>query len=396
MWCKGPWRSRRWATTMYALEGSSALHDGAAAAAEATRHWTETPEMLFVFCSSEQDSDAVARTLAARFPGVPMVGCSTAGEHLAGQHSRGSLVVAGLCDTGVDWVVDVFDGLDGLDDDAGEAFAQRLFAQHGVTTESTDSRDFVALMFVDGLSRAEERVSAALASGLGGVPLAGGSAGDDLAFQRTTVICNGTAAGDRVALVLARSRGTKFRVVKHQHFVAEPQMLAVTRADTDQRRVYELDGYPAAEAYAKAIGVDPSDLDGEVSFLHPVTFSCDDQLYVRSIQSINDDGSLTFFCAIEEGMVLQLGSHEDMEAALNRELEGLRDVDFLLEFNCVLRALEATNGDRWPALGRSVNEVAKSSIGFDTYGEQLNGLHINQTLVAVAFSSGEDHSEVRA
>jgi hypothetical protein len=23
-------------------------------------------------------------------------------------------------------------------------------------------------------------------------------------------------------------------------------------------------------------------------------------------------------------------------------------------------------------------------IGFDTYGEQLNGLHINQTLVAVA------------
>ena len=33
----------------------------------------------------------------------------------------------------------------------------------------------------------------------------------------------------------------------------------------------------------------------------------------------------------------------------------------------------------------SLNETAEHIIGFDTYGEQLNGLHINQTLVGVGF-----------
>jgi hypothetical protein len=382
---------------MHTLEGTSAKTDGAAAVAEATELWEETPQMLFAFCSSSQDADEVARALAERYPGVPMAGCSTAGEHLSGVHSQGALVVAGLCDTGVDWVVDSFEGLGELDDAAGQEFANRLFERHGTDAESIEPNDFVALLFVDGLSLAEERVSAALAGGLAGVPLAGGSAGDDLAFKKTTVICNGTAKDDRAVIVLARSRGTKFRVVKHQHFTVEPQMLAVTKADTAKRRVDELDGYPAAEAYARALGIELATLDGDASFLHPVTFSCDGEIYVRSIQSVNEDGSLSFYCAIEEGMVLQLGSHHDMKTALDDDLECLSSgVDFLLGFNCVLRALEATGGNRWDELGDSVRSVSKSSIGFDTYGEQLNGLHINQTLVAVAFSANEEGTRASA
>ncbi len=382
---------------MHTLEGTSDQADGAAAVAEATKHWDETPQMLFVFCSSVQDAHQVARALAERYPGVPMAGCSTAGEHLGGVHSQGALVVAGLCDTGVDWVVESFDGLAALDEEAAQGFANGLFERHGADPESIEPNDFVALLFVDGLSLAEERVSAALASGLAGVPLAGGSAGDDLAFEKTTVICNGTGASDRAAVVLARSRGTKFRIVKHQHFTIESQMVAVTKADTAKRRVDELDGYPAAEAYARALGIELDALDGDSSFLHPVTFSCDGEIYVRSIQSINEDGSLSFYCAIEEGTVLQLGSHHDMKSALDEDLACLAPrVDFLLGFNCVLRALEATGGKRWDELGDSVRSVSKSSIAFDTYGEQLNGLHINQTLVAVAFSANEEGTRASA
>ncbi|MBV1858041.1 MAG: FIST C-terminal domain-containing protein, partial [Nannocystaceae bacterium] len=229
----------------------------------------------------------------------------------------------------------------------------------------------------------------------------GGSAGDDLAFVRTSVICNGTAAEDRATVVLARSRGTRFKVLKHQHFTTESKLLAVTRADTAQRIIYELDGYPAAEAYARAIGVKVEDLGGAESFMHPFTFSCDGELYVRSFLSADDeDGSMKFYCAVEEGMVLQIGAHQDMKSSLDEDLsslgEGTGKVDFMLNFNCVLRALEATNGEKWEALGESVCAVAKSSIGFDTYGEQLNGLHINQTLVAVAFSANSEEARASA
>ena len=385
---------------MHTLEGFSAQTDGSAAVAEATQHWSETPEMLFVFCSSKQDADAVAKALAERYPGVPMAGCSTSGEHLSGAHKRDSLVLAGLCETGVDWVVDAFDGLQELDDAAGETFAAALIEKHGADAETLEPDDFVALLFVDGLKGAEERISAALASGLQGIPLAGGSAGDDLAFQRTTVICNGSATDDRATVVLARSRGTKFKVLKHQHFTTEPQLLAVTRADTAQRIIYELDGYPAAEAYARALGIEVDALGGSESFTHPFTFSCDGELYVRSFLSADEDGSMKFYCAIEEGMVLQIGAHQDMKATLDEDLEQLRgdggQVDFMINFNCVLRALEATEGEKWGELGESVCSVAKSSIGFDTYGEQLNGLHINQTLVAVAFSANQEEARVSA
>lgn len=375
---------------MRTMGGSSLRIDGIGAVEEATTDWTETPEMVFAFYSSQHDGGSVASALAERFPGAPIVGCSTAGEHLDGRHQRNSLVVSGLCDTGVDWVVESVDGLADFDDERGDALARTLFERHGADPETIDPDEFVALLFVDGLCRVEERISSALADGLAGVALVGGSAGDDLAFERTTVLHNGTAAEGRATVVLARSRGTKFHVVKHQHFTTTPAMLAVTRADPAQRRVYEFDGYPAAEAYARALGVAPAELGTSASFSHPLLFRCDGEIYVRSIQTVNDDGSMTFYCAIEEGMVLQVGSHHEMREALESDLAALgtpERVDFLLGFNCVLRALEATDRESWDALGDVVSSVSRASIGFDTYGEQLNGLHINQTLVAVAFSS---------
>ena len=38
----------------------------------------------------------------------------------------------------------------------------------------------------------------------------------------------------------------------------------------------------------------------------PFVVKIDGANYVRSIQKVNPDGSLTFFCAIEEGLVLRV------------------------------------------------------------------------------------------
>ena len=122
-----------------------------------------------------------------------------------------------------------------------------------------------------------------------------------------------------------------------------------------------------------------------------MTFACNGELYVRSIQKVNEDGSITFYCAIEEGMVLDVGGHGDMHASLSSDLGALREelgkADFIVGFNCILRALEAKQAEAFDALGEVVGETAGAMIGFDTYGEQLNGLHINQTLVAVAIKA---------
>lgn len=380
---------------MQVEQGCSFLEDADAAVEEATKSWADGPEMVFVFCSMKQDATKTAGAVKRRFPQASIAGCTTAGEHVGGAHSNGSLVIAALYDSQVRWATRLVRGVKALDEKAAEGAVDALFAELDIDRESLNPSDYFSLLLVDGMSMAEERVTAMLAEAMEGIPLAGGSAGDDLAFSQTFVMSDEGAADDAAVVVMGVRGAARVEIVKHQHFVTTPRSLCITKADIETRTVYEMDGYPAAEAYARALGLSREQLTDDITFLNPVTFSCAGDIYVRSIQKLNDDGSITFYCAIEEGMVLDIGGHEDMRDALSQGLSDVRDklgkADFVLGFNCILRALEAKANDAHDGLGEVMRDHCSAMIGFDTYGEQLNGLHINQTLVAVAIHAGENH-----
>ena len=370
---------------MRVLQGHSLEINAEQAVEEAVRGWDDTPEIIFIFSSTKQDPQVIADLLAKKFPDVPMAGCTTSGEHLSGEHYNGALVIAGLCDTGIQWQTALIQGLGDYNDERAEQTANELFDGLGVDSETLEPHNFFCLLFIDGLCMKEEKVTAILADAIEGIALAGGSAGDDLAFKRTEVYYNGGSYNDAATVVMGKKINANVQIVKHQHFVTTPRSLVITKADPETRTVFEMDGYPAIEAYSAALGVPVEELTDELSFLHPVTFSCNDEIYVRSIQKLNEDGSITFYCGIEEGMVLEIAGHKVMKDALVEALEPLGQPDFILGFNCILRALEANEGDTHQQLGKVFNGCTSAMIGFDTYGEQLNGLHINQTLVAVAF-----------
>jgi hypothetical protein len=67
--------------------------------------------------------------------------------------------------------------------------------------------------------------------------------------------------------------------------------------------------------------------------------------YCRSIRNMNPDGSLSFFCAIDEGLVFTVARPRDIlnstEVALH-ELDTARGgVDIVIGFDCMLRRLDA-------------------------------------------------------
>lgn len=374
---------------MKVFQGRSFSPNAAQAVAEATAEWDpeQALDLILVFCSTEQDPAGVAEAVAERYPNTLTVGCTTAGEHLSGSHSNKSLVITGVSSPEVKWAAAKIDTISSFEPDQAEQAAGTLFEALGADVDEVDPSRYFALLFIDGLRMKEEAVASALADVLEGVPLVGGSAGDDLKFAETSVFYNGESVTDAAVVVVASS-DAPFSIVKHQHFTTSPKTLVVTRADPEQRRVYELDGYPALEAYAAALGMAPEAVNGDIAFLNPVTFTSNHEIYVRSVQSINDDASLTFYCAVEEGMVLDVGGHHDMVNMLADDLERIRGdlgkAELLIAFNCILRALEASGGNHHEGIGELLQQAAATSIGFDTYGEQLNGLHINQTLVALA------------
>ena len=68
--------------------------------------------------------------------------------------------------------------------------------------------------------------------------------------------------------------------------------------------------------------------------------------YVRSIQKANPDGSLTFFCAIEEGLVLRGARGVDLVGNLEEAFAGIQAAigqpQLVVGCDCILRKLEMT------------------------------------------------------
>ncbi len=373
---------------MQIVQGHSTLKDPRAAVAEATASFESSPDILFVFCSTEQSPVEVHAELTARFPEAEIAGCTTAGEQLGDLHTNGGLVVLGASETGVRWAVDVVHGLDTQTEESITTSIDALVESVGIDHDELAPDSAVCMLFVDGLRGQEERLSSMIADALQGIPLAGGSAGDDLKFAETHVICKEGAFTDAAVFVVAHSiEGGPIRILKHQHFTSTPSMLVVTKAEG--RVVNEFDGRPALNAYADALGMKAEEITSDVCFQNPVTFACNGELYVRSIHSIQDDGSLAFYCAVEEGMVVDIGSHDDMCDTLTNDLSSgfPEGAELVVGFNCILRALEATGKELHGELGAIYKDNVNALVGFDTYGEQLNGLHINQTLVAVGFGT---------
>jgi hypothetical protein len=107
---------------------------------------------------------------------------------------------------------------------------------------------------------------------------------------------------------------------------------------------------------------------------------------VRSIQQVNDDLSLSFYCAVETGIVLTAMRPSELLPNLEQLFEdlGRRLGTPLLTIgcDCFLRRLEGESSGAVAALSQFMRE--HRVIGFNTYGEQCNGLHLNQTFTGVA------------
>lgn len=345
-----------------------------------------TPGVLLLFVSNTYDLAELGDALHAAFPGVPMLGCTTAGE--IGEHGYGEGGITGVAFSryDLDFRYGVLEKISGKSFREMQKFADDLRLGLVGQDKGEHHEHHFGFMLVDGLCGHEESVARAFHDGLGGIPLVGGSAGDGLNFRKTFVLHDGVFSSDAAVLLVARS-DFPFEVFKTQHFVCGNERMVVTRADPVRRIVFEINGCPAAEEYSRTIGVAMDYLDPMIFAAFPVVVRIGDSDFVRSIQKVNPDGSLTFFCAIDEGIVFRVAEGVGMLQNLEATLEGIsRKIGkprLILGCDCILRNLEATRRG-WRETVGDVLANAKV-VGFSTYGEQFCGMHVNQTLTGIAF-----------
>lgn len=341
---------------------------------------------LLFFSQSLVEASALSRALKTHAPALHHAGCSTAGEITPQGLEDGHVLAMLLPSASFTAVSTMVDDLSssGMDRITGEVEALRRALRGRVGHEQT--RNTFALCFIDGLSYAEEAVSSAIHWGLDDIPLLGGSAGDDLKFETTRLISNGRVTSDSAIIVLIATE-IPFHVFKTDNFVPTDEKLVVTSSDPDHRIVREFNATNAAEEYAASVGILPQTLTPLSFASHPVVVKVGGEYYCRSIQKMHPDGSLSFFCAIDDGVVLSIAQPMDMvestRAALRDVEERLGGIDMILGFDCVLRRLDARNRQVF----RDISELYRVNnvIGFGTYGEQYRSMHLNQTFTGIAF-----------
>ena len=345
-------------------------------------------ELVIFFCSSEYDLNVLAVEMNRLFAGIQVVGCTTAGEIGPAGYHQHSLSGVSFSAGSYVAVSGLLDRLSQFDIARGRDFAQTLLQRLENKAPDAGPDNSFALLLIDGLSIREEPVAHALQYALGKVTLFGGSAGADLKFAKTYVYIDGCFRSDSAALILINT-SLPFRIFKTQHFVSTDKRLVVTEADPVGRIVKEINGLPAVEEYARLVGVDVHELNPMRFAASPVVVMIDGTDYVRSIQKANADGSLTFFCAIEEGLVLRMAHGVDMVNNLVQTFDKIREEigppQLVLGCDCILRNLEVSEN----GLKDRVKEIFQrnNTIGFSSYGEQFRGIHVNQTFTGIAIGT---------
>ena len=331
---------------------------------------------VLVFAAPEADLSALAQADL----GGPVIGCTTAGELGPGGYAEGGILAMGLPLGDFETEILAIDDLGCIDREA--LIGNLVRARAALTARQPDWPSEFAFLMVDGLSVREDELAAALSAGLGPVPLFGGSAADGTRFQAAHVLEGGRVVRDAAVLLLVRARG-RVRVFSLDHLRPTGLRMVVTEADPARRIVRRINAEPAAPEYARLLGKDPGQLDSFTFAAHPVAVRLGGRHHVRAIREVKANGDLVFFSAIDEGLVLSLAEPMDMVAHLSAELEGLGDPAAILACDCILRRMEAQEKQLTPAISALLRR--HGVVGFSTYGEQLNGLHVNQTMTGVAF-----------
>lgn len=252
------------------------------------------------------------------------------------------------------------------------------------------SRDTFALTYFDGITASEDFFTQALYK-VKRFPcfFIGGSAGGKLDFKQADIALNGEIKSNQVLLAFCKlSRNYRYGIMKSHNFVTTGTGFTVAKFDPLTRTLHsvldkDMSLRTPVDALARHFKCSAGELDSKLTS-HSFGIDIDKSIYIRSVASINDDGSIRFFSDMGFGEYLQLVKATDFKQSLQRDFDNfLRGKNgkpvALIANDCILRRLN--NPDNLSGIG-TFDQVVVS--GFSTFGEYL-GLHQNQTVTAIGF-----------
>ncbi|AMJ99598.1 MAG: nitric oxide-sensing protein NosP [Pseudomonadota bacterium] len=346
-------------------------------------------ELLLFHTSTLFDLDTVAKEISARFPHVNIVGCTSAGEFNKNGYGTEKLLAVAFLKNEFSIATALVPNLGEVNFDEAHDIASGLRRALQGRERRYDTEQHFVISVLDGLTRHEEHFLETFATAFGNIPHLGGSAGDDLKLEATYVFYNGEFHRDAAVLLLVGT-GKPFTVFSIDHINSPVSKLVVTHADPESRTVYEINGEPAAQYYASLLGMKAEDLTPDVFSMFPLAVMVGGKYFIRSIQKVDlATNAITFYCAVDIGIILTFVQLGDCIEALESKLDKLRaqlgEPEFVYACDCFLRRLEIQQGKNDHEIRRL--QQMYNVAGFNAYGEHIHSVHLNQTFTGVYFAA---------
>lgn len=296
----------------------TAGHDAATAALSSSG--ATAAGVAIVVASPHYDQEAMLKGVREALNGAPVVGCSSAGAITEDGVSEQAVAVLVLSNDVGSFTPAKVTGIGADMRLAGKKLGQ-LF-------KDTVRDPKFAFVFSDALAGNGTDMVRGLLDVLGsGFPIAGGAAGDDMAFKKTYQYFNDEVLTD-AAVGLALSGSFEFAVGAKHGWEPLGDAHVVTKAKGTT--LFELDGRPAFSVYEDYFGTRAGDFKQALS-LAAITYPLGmkakgtKEYMIRVPLAVAEDGSITCGAEIVEGseIYLMIGTLESAMEAAKQTVEGL-------------------------------------------------------------------------
>ncbi|AOY76307.1 FIST signal transduction protein [Clostridium formicaceticum] len=369
-------------------QGFSSNPDMASAIKEVV-HQIQQDEVKFVifFSSTKYDFQQVSKEINAAFEGAEVIGSTSAGE--IGKHGFSNHSLVAMSISSKDWIASTVI----IENIHSKPMLYRknviqAFEKTGLNRNdpALHQKSF-GILLVDGLQAAEEMVLSVIHSifETDQFPLVGGSAGDDLKFAETYVSANGKVYNDAAVLTFVKT-SHPFCTYRENIFEPTEHTLLITKADIRGRIVYEMNGMPAAEAYASKLGIPTANL-AEKMETYPIGRMYAKKVWISTPFKILDKGAIQFYSQIFPNTMVSILKPIDPVLVARETVKNIKaqlpGVKGVIGFNCIVRLLQFQKEKACEKVYQELSDLGEV-VGFTTYGEQYGKVHINQTLTMLA------------
>jgi methyl-accepting chemotaxis protein len=344
----------------------------------------EATNLAVAMSGPSHDAETIRETVQSELGDVPLVGSTTAGEFTDEELSEDGVVISLVASE--NYAVETGHA-EGVSEDVFSTVQEAVDALPDPA--EMEGEHSAAVTFHNGLAGKGEQITLVTGQLLGDMPLAGGSAGDNLALEETTVFSDDGVSADGVVVAQLSSHKPFAVASNHGH---TPLSESYTVTETEENVVHELDGEPAYEVWKDEIadhvreeyGVDVESLSADdeefAELLNQFELGIEtgDGEYKIRWPAMTDstEGPLKFATGVPEDSevnIMHSPKDEQIDSARQAARNSLErfeggDVAGAFVFDCVCRGL-ILDDDFDQAVGEIADELDAPLAGFETYGE---------------------------